>query len=129
MGVFAYNPDQHITSKNKSNTNGFKMYRNQTIQEKAVAVQIKKVCGNLEPQTLQLKHAIPKHKLKLQNTKLKDMRMKAERSRINYQSFNNQKKMYRSWKSKQIEVTSTLQQPKISKIFVLEYGRKMSEAA
>ena len=77
-----------------------------TKKQKTVAAQVKRACGNLEPLTLNSKLAVLKHNLKVKNTKLKDMRTKAERSRINYQFVNNQKQVYRTWKSKQIEVTN-----------------------
>ena len=76
-------------------------------KQKAIAVKVKKYCGNLEHDSLISKLTLLNHELKVRNTKLKDMRIKAERSRINHQFVNNQKQVYRQWKSRQVEITTT----------------------
>ena len=77
-----------------------------TKKQKTLTRWVRKLCGNLEPSTLTSKLAVLTHNLKVKNTKLKDMRTKAERSRINFQFVNNQKQIYRTWKIKQIEITN-----------------------
>ena len=75
-----------------------------TRRQKAVAAKVKKLCGDLKDATLSSKLALHRHELKVTNTKLLDMRKKAERSRINTLFFRNQRQIFRDWKSKKPEI-------------------------
>ena len=77
-----------------------------TKKQKIVSANVKKLCGSLQKEKLSSKLALLKHDLLVCNTKLTDMRTKAERSRINTQFFKNQKQVFRDWKGEKVEVVN-----------------------
>ena len=77
---------------------------NLTNKQKNISNKVRKICENLRETSLQSKLASFKHDLRICNTKLKDDRKKAERSRINSQFSTNQKQVFRNWRSKNTEI-------------------------
>ena len=77
---------------------------NLTNKQKYISNKVRKICGNLRETSLQSKLASFKHDLRICNTKLKDDRRKAERSRINSQFSTNQKQVFRNWRCKYTEI-------------------------
>ena len=75
-----------------------------TKKQKDIKIKVKKMCGNLRKDTLTSTIAKLKHKLTVLNTKLRDNKKKAERSRISSQFHENQKQVFRDWKENKIEV-------------------------
>ena len=66
-----------------------------TKKQRSVSKVVKKLCGSLQKESLSSKLALLKHDLLVCNTKLADMKTKAERSRINNQFLKNQKQVFR----------------------------------
>ena len=77
---------------------------NLTNKQKNISNKGRKICGNLREISLQSKLASFKHDLRVCDTKLKDDRKKAERSRINSQFSTNQNQVFRNWRSKNTEI-------------------------
>ena len=77
---------------------------NLTNKQKNISNKVRKICGNLWETSLQSKLASFKHDLRICNTKLKDDRKKAERSRINSQFLTTQKQVFRNWRIKNTEI-------------------------
>ena len=93
----------YITVMLKSNDRSSMM----TTKQRKIEATVKKICGNLKPETLKAKLATLNHQLKVCMVKLKDDRKKSERSRMNSMFNQNQKRVFRNWRGKDIEVKDT----------------------
>ena len=91
----------YVTLVMNCNDNDILSKKQQTIKNK-----VKKMCKNLRKESLESTAASLKHQLKVCNTKLKDKKTKAERSRINTQFQDNQKQVFRNWKGSKVEVNN-----------------------
>ena len=82
------------------------------------------MCGNLRKDTLTSTIAKLKHKLTVLNTKLRDNKKKAERSRINSQFHENQKQVFQDWKGNKIELKNPPPVEKVTSFWSDIWGKE-----